>query len=1007
MNSNQRLLFGVALVAALFAAAATDVEARGGRGRGGRDRERRKYHFRSQRAPERSKTPALDGNGQSDSGAAPVAGAALEGGFRKEVVDGGALLAMSSSRALVLNAYRGLALVDTSDPLTPVVLASVEVEGSGRRMFLGENEVVVVSDTYGVDGTSTIITLVIIGDSSLSVAGSVETDGSLVDAAREGDDLLLVTSDGYYGPYMYMDAMPGGPETGGPAANTLKRSRRPQAGRPGRGSRRDALVAGRPNYFGEAGSHATRVRIGSNGAPSILGVVAVEGSVVGSVLTGDDAVLAVQSSGSGYGYYGPLAGANDMAKTYEWVPPTISLVLLADDAQGAPKAAATLELADITGVSAIDRKDSTLRLLGWSDSGQTLAMFALSDAAITAEDSIVLGEWPNVFAFSGGAFIYGTTDWNYEELPKDPVFDPNEVKDAFGDRGMTNGAATGVVSGPSSVVHVVDLGDPAKLVTGGTLDMGAGWLSSFTKVDGGVVGTRYAYNDSNGSTNVFRVDASDPAAPSLAGSADLTGYASPGAVLGDLLFIDGGAADSKGSFRPVTQLVDLASGGLELGGSFSVGSWTSAAARSGDLVGLASYDRLTLVNVGDAANPEVLGEVRLVVNVAGFTTLSATTGAALTTDYLGGDVEIRTVALPAADALAPLDVLRVATGDAQMFVAAPFLYVVATDWSTGRASVHVVDATDPSNLALRGSLDLASYPGQVFLKGNALLLLRESYTLFDSTESGKLTAAPDAFGACPKSWLRDDLSSVLDVVDLRDPDAPAAAGRLRMRWDYAGQATLSGNSIYVPAYVALTQPDGSYDDYAYQIREIDVTNPLLPAARRAVDVPGTLVAATGRAHQVITADYTYDYDTGASSSTLYLVDLSLGWQDRVLASHDLGAYPESVTVGGDHVYAVTQSWNEQGSSAALATLDLSSLDEEASVSRDRGAWSGEIEGGCLFLRTWGWTGAIDVYSLTSPAAPSFLGTHDVAGWAGDISLAAGRAYVPAGMYGVQSFDLSK
>jgi len=62
------------------------------------------------------------------------------------------------------------------------------------------------------------------------------------------------------------------------------------------------------------------------------------------------------------------------------------------------------------------------------------------------------------------------------------------------------------------VIHVVDVGDPANLATGGTLDVGAGWLSSFTKVDGGVVGTRYGYDAANGSTNVFRVDVSDPVA---------------------------------------------------------------------------------------------------------------------------------------------------------------------------------------------------------------------------------------------------------------------------------------------------------------------------------------------------------------------------------------------------------------------------------------------------------------------------------------------------------------
>ena len=65
--------------------------------------------------------------------------------------------------------------------------------------------------------------------------------------------------------------------------------------------------------------------------------------------------------------------------------------------------------------------------------------------------------------------------------------------------------------------------------------------------------------------------------------------------------------------------------------------------------------------------------------------------------------------------------------------------------------------------------------------------------------------------------------------------------------------------------------------------------------------------------------------------------------------------------------------------------------------------------GCAwhFLRTWGWTGALDVYSLADPASPAFVASQSVAGNAGDIVVVGGRAYAPGGMYGVQSFDLAK
>ncbi len=1007
------LALGGAVIAASLLAGATDADARGRRGR-------RNAHFKSQPAPARSRTPALGADGAADSsGAGPVAGSALEGSFRQEVIDGGALLAMGPGRALLLNSYRGLSLVDTSDPSAPRVLASVAVDGTGQRMFLGTDEVAVLSVEWDESGAHTLVTSVAIGTSSLTVAGTVTVDGWLTDAVREGDDLLLVSGGGWYGPMMYADMAGAGPANG----MTEPKRRRQPARRSHLGRAKSANGGVAPDmmipwYGGDATSHVARVRIAADGAPSLLGTIDVKGSLLAHALRATDAVLAVQD----WNWDPRMMGGNDPSDSTVWTPPVVSLLRVADGANGAPVAGATLDLTGVSGVSALDRDGDTLRAVEWTEAGQSLATFDLSGGAIAAEDSLTLGDWPYAFAFSGGAFVYGTTEWTHEDLPKDPVFDPDGVADAFG--GMSNTTkrtSPEVVTGPDSTLHVVDLRDPSSLVNGGTLSLGSGWIGGITPAPGGVVTAMYGYDETGSSTTIARIDSSDPAAPAIAGSLTNDGYLSPGPVLGDLLLLNGGETDESGSFLPTTQLVDLANGGLVKGGAFDSPSWTSDVARDGNLLGLAAYDRLTLVDVTNVAAPAVRGELRLLVNVSGFAALDATTGAALTTDYLGGDVEIRTVSLPSADALTPLDVLKVGTGDAQMYAAAPYLYVVATDWRTGRSTVHVVDASDPSNLVARGSLDLASYPGQVFLKGEALLLLREAYTLFETNDAGKTKSSSDAFGRCPKSWLRDEFTAVLDVVDLSDPDRPTAAERLRMRWDFAGQALLAGDSLYVPSYVDVTEADDEWQQYAYQIREIDVSDPLDPRANAAAEVPGTLVAATGDAHRVLTADYAWDEATGRTTSTLHLVDLSLGWRERVLASRELSGYPETVTASGGFVHVTTQDWggivssaggvagNDVTATAQLLTFDLAgaSLSLTSEIDRERGAWAGQVAGGCLFLRTWGWTGALDVYSLVSPAAPRFVASQDVAGVAGDVTVVGGRGYVPAGLYGVASFDLAK
>ena len=996
MKFRSVVLLGSAVLSAGLVAMTTEADAGPRRGRKAR------HHFRSRKAPEKARTPALANDSSAPASDSPVAAGAAEGSFRQDVIGGGTLLAMTEDRALLLSSYRGLSLVDTSDPDAPVILASVAIDGTGQRMLLGDGEVAVVSGGWDKDGGYTLISGVALAGDDLSAKGSVRAEGNFIDGARDGADVLVITGDGWYGPVYYDGA--NGPAAGGDPTTeprrTTKQKRRAQTKSFAPPGGIDANGAMYPWYGGWGESHVSRAQIAADGTPTLLGAADVTGSILGQSVTGTEAIVSVmdQADGTDYGY-------------------AISLVRVTDGDDGKPAVSAKLTLDAGESPSTLDRDGDTLRALSWNGAGSVIHTFDLAGGDITPLASFSTGTWPYAFAFSGGTFVYATTEWTYSEpwLPDDPVFDPNGVADALGDRDeKTEGTAT--ESGPTSTLHCVDLRDPAHPAAGGTLDLGDGWIGGLSKVPDGVAGTTFDYKGAEASTGLFRADVSDPTAPSLAGSADVGGYASLGPVLDGLLLLNGGDVAEDWSFRPRTTLVDLSGGGLDVGGSFTPRSWTAEAARSGDLLGLAGYDRLTLVRIGDLDNPTIAGEVRLVVNVAGFAALSDSVGAALVTDYLGGDVEIRTVSLPAADALAPLDTITVGTGDAQLFANGSFLYVVATDWTTGRAAVHVVDASNPADLALRGSLDLASYPGQIFQKGDALLLLREAYTLFTQNDAGVTKSDRDAFGRCPKSWLRDDLTAVLDVVDLSDPDAPSAAERLRLRWDWSGGAVLDGDSLYVSAYVDITAKDDEYPTYAYRIREIDVSDPLDPSAGPAIDVPGTLVAGANAPHRVLTVDYAWDEETGETTSTLRLVDLSLDWRERVLGSAEIPGYPGTVTTSAGRAYVVAETWNayvaESPSkladpSATLYAFDLTggAMTQTAELTRDSGAWGGEVAGGYLFLRTWGWTGALDVYSLADPSVPAFAATHEVVGLAGGVTVVGGRAYVAGGPYGVRSFAL--
>ena len=107
----------------------------------------------------------------------------------------------------------------------------------------------------------------------------------------------------------------------------------------------------------------------------------------------------------------------------------------------------------------------------------------------------------------------------------------------------------------------------------------------------------------------------------------------------------------------------------------------------------------------------------------------------------------------------------------------------------------------------------------------------------------------------------------------------------------------------------------------------------------------------------------------------------------------------------------TQTWDatEGTTLEALTAFALDDLAVASTQTRSAGAWAGNLEGGHLFLRTWGWSGAIDAYGLASPGKPELAASVEVDGAADDVEvaphLAAVRAYAAAGYRGVRGFDL--
>lgn len=981
MRFRSRLFLTATALAAAFLVLGPDAAEAGRRKPRGRGKQHR---FLSAKAPTKGRTPQTSDDGAPAGAARDVSGDAFEGIDRQQSLSGGSVaLVLSPTRALVANPYRGLSVVDVSDPDQPTILGTVAV-GADRLFVDGDVVTVVLND----QGLRTVVTTVDLSDETQpTVLGSVEVEGGLTDAVVDGDGLIVVTGGWTYGPWMYSDVA-GAPGDAFKGAN-------------GRGGADGGADGGAPApdfwypYGGASQVRVARISRDAGDAPVAGDVFETEGSLLAHDVADGHVVLAVDDTQ--WNWDGTAGGS------------TGGLHLLDVDASGTPSLVGSADVTQVSGVSLLDVADGVARLLGWGGSASRVVSFQLGAGDPSFLGSLDVDAWPSASAFVGDRLVYvesggyvWTGDGNGGDEPKpgDPTGGPSNGIFRHG-----QGGYGGYEQQPARLT-AIDLSNASAPSELGSVELTGDWVGSLTAAGDDAVVTMGDYE--NGALIVDRVDLG--AAPQVEDSENVTGSWWATERIGDLLLLSGGTATESGGWTSQIRPISVAgTTDLVVGGAVDAPTWGGVSAWSDPILATASFEGLSLYDLTDFAAPAARGSVRLAVNVADLQILDDSTAIALVADYVGGDIELRSVSLPTADVLQPLDTLTVGTGDARLFRDGSMLYVLATDWSDGSCDLTVVDASDPSDLRARGSLELASYPGQVFHVNGALVLLREAWSLvYEDENTGRMKSHKDPFGRAATGWTRDELSAVLDVVDLSDPDAPEAAVRKRIRWDWGGEAILRGTTLYVPSYVAVgTSPDG-WDRYAYGVRGVELANPLQPRVRGLVWVPGSLVGAVDDAGKVLTVSYDYDRDTFDFDASLNLCDLdSDSWRSRVEATQSLGGSITSVVAGDEHAYVTTESWDYEDYSVeyALDVLALSDLSVVSSQARERSAWGGTIAGGHLFLRTWGWSGALDVYDLSDAANPAAAATAEVDGVGTNVGVAGGRAYVPAGYHGIFGFDL--
>jgi hypothetical protein len=353
--------------------------------------------------------------------------------------------------------------------------------------------------------------------------------------------------------------------------------------------------------------------------------------------------------------------------------------------------------------------------------------------------------------------------------------------------------------------------------------------------------------------------------------------------------------------------------------------------------------------------------------------------------------------------------------------------------ATVRTGVAVIDVSDPAAPRLRG---VARFPfrfpvqysggygaaveaGETIVRVGSTLVFRTGYDY---------------------GWYwGEESDTALEVVDLSNPDRPRHAASFPLEDDHGvGMLQVRGDQVFTSHREPVAGLEGVVRFY---LDRFDLSDPDRPRRLRAINVPGSLVDFDPAGGRLVTVDYRrtevavpdaygcwdrggdwsgwYDYETGTCTLVERSLNLSAVEGDRAVLQarrrfdsgrlSEVRVTPDRVFVGLSHGYG----WYYDGSEARDPRAELITvtgladgrLDVRSSVRLD-GPYSRLF--GALGLRAVvlaDYPPAVSVYDATLPERTIFRRRTLLTGYAYDVQLHGDQVISANGPWGVQTIRL--
>lgn len=404
------------------------------------------------------------------------------------------------------------------------------------------------------------------------------------------------------------------------------------------------------------------------------------------------------------------------------------------------------------------------------------------------------------------------------------------------------------------------------------------------------------------------------------------------------------------------------------------------AAGAPGLLAAFSDEALQTIDASDPASPRVLGRVDLARPVYAIAVVG---GRALEVSGQPWTGSGELVVTPADDPDAPVPLWRspFAAYSVRLFRVGGIAWALATEPAAGGgAFVQAVDLSDPAGPRLRGRVQVPApasggwwWSPNAALAGSALAVERSAYAWDGASYSSR---------------------SDLVVVDLSDPDAPrlAATVALPSRAWTSGISSV-GTSVWWSQWDWWSAQPGFV---RYEVGRVDLADPSRPRVFPPVNVPGELFSASDDGRTVYTEEVAWDA-SGAPRTSLHALALTDHGTARLLATAELAGWNGGALRAGGFAYASRWAADGTGRLTAVALEGMIAAGEVAVG--PGGAWPLGAGGGKLFLAAYWPSSAVLVLDLADPAHPALESTARTGGWASEVVVEGGFAYLACGPYG--------